>query len=523
MALDRGTALIVVEGSDIGRIVPIRVLPFQIGRQPENDLVLADDQVSRHHARIEMGAKGLEVLDLRSRNGVFVNQQRVESCPLRVGDRIRVGATVLLVQENEEVARDILAQSVPDSPAFAMEPIQDPGSQSNEPTSIRYLVDSESVGGKASAQTLTQVARLFGATMPPQEVASQVLDIFFQGFSPDRAQIVWNGEPPLHAARSRQEGKKCSPFEIPREVTLKAKDGGALSLRAKVPVTFDAGSQERPVIISPLFVGKQLKGWLYADRDPEQFNFGSQDQIALETLSLMVGGILEKSSVLEANRRLRGQISLMEKYMTPDVVRMLSSKGVNIEETALTVEEREVTVLFSDIQGFTSLSERLSAPEIAELLNEYFQRMVDVITVHHGEVNKFIGDAIMALFGAPKSHGNDASNAVAAGLDMIETLQRFWKEIDDRKHFNIRVGINTGKVVAGNIGSEKKMEYTVLGDEVNVASRLEGISPPNRLTIGARTAQLVRDVFDLEVVPEVKVKGKSKAMEVYRVIGPKKS
>jgi adenylate cyclase len=263
----------------------------------------------------------------------------------------------------------------------------------------------------------------------------------------------------------------------------------------------------------------EVKGWVYADRGGEMRPFLPKEAERLAPFASVVGAILERSAILSDQRRLREQIRLMEKHLSPEVSRMLAAQPMSLEESMLSVEEREVSVLFSDIQGFTSLSERLAAPEIAALLNEYFQRMVDVVNVNQGMVNKFIGDAIMALFGAPKSRGNDAVNAVMAGLQMTEALKLFSAQIDERKRFNIRIGINTGKVVAGNIGSEKKMEYTVLGDEVNLAQRLESISPPNVVTIGPRTAELVRDRFRLEKVSGVKVKGKSNLLEVYRVLG----
>jgi adenylate cyclase len=272
-------------------------------------------------------------------------------------------------------------------------------------------------------------------------------------------------------------------------------------------------------LIAPLRAYGEVKGWVYGDRPAEMKAYSPKDVARLDPFAAVTGAVLERSAILFDQRRLRERILLMEKHLSPEISRMLAAHQVSMEESMLSVEEREVTVLFSDIQGFTSLSERLSAPEIAALLNEYFQRMVDVVNANEGMVNKFIGDAIMALFGAPKTRGSDAVHAVRAGMQMTEALTQFWTQIDERKRFNIRIGINTGRVVAGNIGSEKKMEYTVLGDEVNVAQRLESISPPNVVTIGPRTAELVKDHFRLEKVSGVKVKGKSNLLDVYRVLG----
>jgi len=493
--------LLIVEGPNQGKEIPIQKSSFEIGRSPVNSFILQDEQVSRQHARIEQNGNEFVLKDLRSRNGVFVNSNRIENHVLHAGDRIRIGSSVFVFKTDGTKQQIQNNQLVPGN---------------DEPTSIRGLADMESLTGHASFSVLEQAAKLFRSGLPPKGIATQLLDIFFEGFLPDRAQIQWQAEELIMVARSREKGKGCPPFELPEDLKAKAQQGVS-SLRLKVKNSFGK-EEEKVILIAPLRSLDQGKGWLYADRSKDLLDFPLQEAEKLEALALLAGGILERSDLLNDQRRLTGKISLMEKYLTPEIARMLSSRKVNIEEGALSVEEREVTVLFSDIQGFTSLSERLSAPEIAALLNEYFQRMVEVITVHHGEVNKFIGDAIMALFGAPKSFGTDALNAVSAGLEMIEALKHFWQEIDEKKRFNIRIGINTGVVVAGNIGSERKMEYTVLGDEVNVASRLEGISLPNTVTIGGRTGELVKGLFQLEKLPSVKVKGKSQTIDVFRVI-----
>ncbi|HLG19668.1 MAG TPA: adenylate/guanylate cyclase domain-containing protein [Bdellovibrionota bacterium] len=510
-------AFLILEGRDAGRVISVKKLPFTIGRLLDNDLVLADEQVSRQHARLEMESGGLILADLRSRNGLFVNDRRIERTLLSVGDRVRIGSTVLVFQTDASKAREIMAESIPDSPAFALE--EENEISHEEPTSVRHLSGLGAIESQTFQKAASQAAKLFFTALPPQDVASQLVDILFQAFSPDRVEVLWSAGEQLSIARSRKEGKRCPSFQMPDEMLKKA-GRGAIAVRAAVPSPLRKSAEERSVLLAPLMADGEVKGWLYGDRSLEQTPFEGRDLETFQTMAWLASGVMERSTVLKENRKLKESISLMEKHLSPEVVRMLSAKGISIDESALAVDEREVTVLFSDIQGFTPLSERLKPNELAQLLNEYFQRMVDVIMVHHGTLNKFIGDAIMALFGAPESHGNDAANAVQAGFAMIETLKRFWEKIDERKRFNIRVGINTGRVVAGNIGSEKKMEYTVLGDAVNVASRLEGVSPPNVVTIGSRTAELVEGLFRLEKVSGVKVKGKSGEMEVFRVLGP---
>ena len=162
------------------------------------------------------------------------------------------------------------------------------------------------------------------------------------------------------------------------------------------------------------------------------------------------------------------------------------------------------------------MSTRFTAAEIAFILNGYFEEMTRVIFRHKGSINKFIGDAIMAIYGAPVQHQNDAALAVQSAIEQIQTLQDYLTKLDEAKHFKIRIGINTGPVVVGNIGSSTRLEYTVLGDTVNTAQRLESVAPQNGLLIGERTKQLVEGLFKVKDVGLLKLKGKdpTRAYEV---------
>jgi adenylate cyclase len=516
-------AFLVLEGRDAGRVISIDHFPFRIGRQHDNELVIADEQVSRYHAQVEKGPGGPVISDLKSRNGLFVDGRRAEKQILRPGDRIRIGATVLVFHPDVDTARSVMVDSIPDSPAFAMG-LPDRAADlipeqvnSDEPTSVEHVVDEGPAREQPAGRGLGQISKLFVSQLPPEDCAGAILDNFFQIFGPDRALLSWGGAEEIRLARSRTEGRKGACFVIPRELEARA-EKGAIATRVAVSGPKGKGAEEREILIAPLLLTGKPSGWLYGDRDRKLGSFTSPQIEELRTFAEVASGIMERGTLIHQAKSLKSQISRMEKHISPEVARLLRSKEISIEESDVGVQAREVTILFCDIEGFTPLSERLSAQELAELLNEYFQRMVDVIQAHHGHLNKFIGDAVMALFGAPESFGNDAENAVGAALGMIESLKEFRAQVGEEKRFNIRIGVNTGKVVAGNIGCEKKMEYTVLGDPVNLASRLEGISPPNTVTIGPLTAEKVKDRFELTEIPPVKVKGKSVAVQVYRVL-----
>lgn len=178
-------------------------------------------------------------------------------------------------------------------------------------------------------------------------------------------------------------------------------------------------------------------------------------------------------------RRSREQaVALFRRFLNPGVVRQIVEQGETVE--SLSGRTREITILFSDIRGFTSLSEKRSPQEVVTLLNRYFERQVDVVFRHGGTLDKFIGDCIMAFWGAPVEDGRHAARAVAAALEMEQVLLEFRQmliaEGSDVGDFDVGIGIHTGPAVVGFIGAQKKLEYTAFGDTVNLASRVEGLT-----------------------------------------------
>jgi adenylate cyclase len=208
------------------------------------------------------------------------------------------------------------------------------------------------------------------------------------------------------------------------------------------------------------------------------------------------------------------------KYMTEAVMEHLMAGKVQLGGETLTA-----TILFSDIRSFTSISEKMDAKALVALLNEYFTEMVDVVIKEDGVVDKYIGDAIMAVFGAPVTKKDDALHAVRAAVGMRKALASLNEKLQARgmKPIKTGIGIHTGEVVAGNIGSEKRMEYTVIGDTVNLASRLESSTKDlgTPVLISQDTYDLVKDHIDARAVKEITVKGREKPVMTWEVLGMK--
>ncbi len=210
--------------------------------------------------------------------------------------------------------------------------------------------------------------------------------------------------------------------------------------------------------------------------------------------------------------------ALFSRYVSPVVVKELIDDP---SKAKLGGQRRRMTVLFSDIRGFTTLSEAGKPEDIIRQLNEYFSRMVDLLFQHHGTLDKFVGDMIMGLFNAPVLDTDHADHAVQMGLAMLEglkTLNERWRG-EGRPTFDIGVGINTGDMIVGNVGSEKTLSYTVIGDNVNLGSRLESLNKQfnSHIIISEMTKSMLKGSYHMRPLGSVKVKGKTKEVSIYEV------
>ena len=190
---------------------------------------------------------------------------------------------------------------------------------------------------------------------------------------------------------------------------------------------------------------------------------------------------------------------------------------------AMVGERRIVTILFSDVKGSTAMAGHLDPEEWAEIMNGAFEYLIAPVYRYEGTVARLMGDAILAFFGAPIAHEDDPRRAVLAGLDILQDIAPYRERVKQRwgLDFNVRIGINTGLVVVGEVGSDLRMEYTALGDAINLAARMEQTAQPDTLQIAADTYRLIAPLFDVEVLPGIEIKGKNEPVTAYRVIAPK--
>jgi adenylate cyclase len=215
---------------------------------------------------------------------------------------------------------------------------------------------------------------------------------------------------------------------------------------------------------------------------------------------------------LREREQRRMALAQFSRFTNPHVARQLVERG------GIDTGRRDVTLLFSDIRGFTTLSETRKPEEVIALLNRYFSRQVDVVFRHGGSLDKFIGDCIMAIWGAPLDDPQHARHAVACALDMADTLQAFRRELGaEHTDFDVGIGLHSGPAVVGLMGSEKRLEYTAIGDTVNLASRIEGLTKDarRRILVSRETRELCGEAFDFAFAGSYKVKGRAQEVELY--------
>ncbi len=259
-----------------------------------------------------------------------------------------------------------------------------------------------------------------------------------------------------------------------------------------------------------MLLDSQIATNAFTEKDLQLFqNVANQAAVAIQ--NSLYAAKLEKEAVTRER---------FQRLLSPAIAQQVIEGKVEVKKGG---EERTTTVLFSDIRGFTAMSESQSAQAIVDMLNEYFERMVEVIFKYEGTLDKFVGDEIMALFGAPVSHQDDTLRAVKTALEMKDVLAQFNAErrAAGQQEIHIGIGINTGHCVAGYLGSSKALEYTVIGDTVNTGARLCSIAKAGEIIISENTYDAVRDFVEVVELPPTNVKGKARALTIYNVVGQK--
>jgi adenylate cyclase len=496
-----------------------------IGRDKLNDLVVEDRSVSRRHAKLRRTPEGWRVTDVGSRYGTRINELDHANAVLRNGDTIYLHKFPLkFLAVGPELA--------------ALSEAADPEAAADQRTVFQHTVDFSALAAApadpARMQKLlavvTKASRAILVTESLEEIFGKLLDLVLDQLPVQRGFIMlWDEEKRDFVTRCVRHADAGAagggPIRFSRTIAEKVyRDRvGVITTDAQRDGRFADGASImelgiRSAMAAPVWNGERVEGLIYADTTLLAKAFDSFDLDILSALGNHLAVSIEQARLQQtvvdqqiARRRL-------ERYHSPAVVERIAADSGGSE--SLVAEERDVTVVFADIVGFTARCEAMAPRAVAELLNHYFSEMTQVIFRHDGTLDKFIGDCLMAVFGAPFPAPDHARRAADAGLEMQEALARLNAPLAEGDRIQVRVGVHSGRVVAGDIGSLLRSDYTVLGNTVNIAARLEaGVARPGQIVLSEATVAGLGKGYEVRPVGEHHLRGVSAPVRCFELLG----
>ncbi|HUK91579.1 MAG TPA: adenylate/guanylate cyclase domain-containing protein [Blastocatellia bacterium] len=507
----------------------------RLGRAPEyNDIVLKDEKVSRRHAVIKQNSNddGYTLVDLGSINGSYVNGEPVTEHTLTNGDEISIGAYTLVYTKvadskilyDNRLGGTLLLRS-------AAEAVSD--LTRIDPELVASLSGPQATVGDLQAlykkaQTLSHIYelnRLLSSVFSLEDIFADVKDMIFRLTPADRFFVLLkeSGGEELNVFMSKFRNKDLGGAisrtvlnkVVSERVALLSSDTQADQRLAEAKSLFIQNVHS--VMCAPLIAASGIIGVIYVDCQDAFKTFSSDDldllnAVASSTSMAVVNATTHDQLVREALAR-AAYGRFMPKHIVDEIL-------VNPEAVSLGGVNKVVTILFSDIRGFTSMAEGLPPDKVVQILNEYFACMTPLVFDNHGLLDKYIGDGLMALFGVPHDDGAAAADAVRAAIAMQKKVVELNQSFTSRgmPEIHIGIGINTGNVTVGYIGSEQRTDYTAVGDSVNLAARLEEQALSDQIIASQSTIEGISDGISTKACCELRVKGKKEPVHVYEVI-----
>ncbi|MFC1654724.1 adenylate/guanylate cyclase domain-containing protein, partial [Myxococcota bacterium] len=508
------------------------------GRRSQNDVVIKDERVSKIHASIHREGQDWYIRDWCSANGTLVNGERVAEKKLQDGDVVRLGSTEVVFHSGGVPSGASGISIVPTEGEVQASLVCEPGSFRPE----REVQDEREL--RADYERL-RVAYLFnlymGRERDERALLKNILNVAFELLPADRGAILYRDTegapltPAVSRHRDRDEGvapKGTGPegpeIVIPDSILKKAVEerSAVLSGDAMVDRRF-AGADSvvseniRSAMCVPLLGRDEVLGAIHLDTREQTGAFSVKDLQLFSVLGGQASAMLERArlqKLLEMEAATRDRLS---RFLSPEVIAEVSERKLDLAGEGRT---GRVTVLFCDVRGFSQLAESMQPQQLVRMLNAFFERMVDVVFSHRGVLDKFIGDALMAVWGAPIRKRNHASAAVQAAREMLQATELFNQSASSQgwPRLEVGVGVNTGEAVIGTVGSSRRMEYTVMGDAVNLASRICDLASGGQVLLTGETVKEIRENGDqpprVRDLPPVKVRGKKNPVDVFEVI-----
>ena len=510
--------------------------PMLVGRAPTCDVPVFDPTVSRRHAELSLVAGGVKVTDLGSANGTFVNGEKVTERTARGGDVVTFGKVVFNLKDTGSprpipmgmpgapagatIVRSVKSGSTSfGMPVAELEALKSPGTgeQTKEVVSVIEKMQEK-------LRTLLEVSKKLGRVTRLDDLFPEIVKSAQDTLAVERVAILLLNEQGQLETRTNQDKRGAEGRAVPQGIARQAVQDKAAILTddAGADARFAQGAsiviqQVRSAICVPMVNSNDaVIGALYLDNVSTTHRFTESDLDYCMAFASIVGTALEREQFAQQIQREQVVRSNFERFFAPALAEKIASAGGGLK---LGGDKRRIAVLFSDIRGFTALSETMNPDDMAHLLTEYFTEMVECVFANGGTLDKFIGDAVMAQWGAPLGTADDASKAMEAAINMIKELDQLnarWRAAG-KPELQIGIGLNVGEAFAGNIGSERRMEYTVIGDTVNTASRLCSAAGPREILISDEFRRALTTPPQLVEMPPMELKGKAQPVPVYRV------
>lgn len=504
---------------------------LRIGRHPNQDLQILDRVVSKAHAVIEERDGDTVVYDAGSRNGTVLNGELVaDIATLRDGDEVTVGSTSLTFHETDSREQELKTRVT----------IMDDGYESSirkrlKDTGNRLFAAVDEVDDVEQlredyeklriANELNQAVSL---EFELDGLLNRILDKAFEMFPADRG-VIMLLDPETERLEARAMKARYEKISGGRDIRISEtilrevveEKTAVLSSNAQLDERFGGAHSIilagiKATMSVPLLYRDRLLGIIHLDSQLASGAFTEKD------LGLLTGFANQAANAIEHSRlvdRLTNEALAREqlgRLLPAEMVDDVLSGKLQIKRGGAA---RTATVMFSDIRGFTAMSERYPAQEIVAMLNEYFEIMVEIVFRHGGTLDKFVGDEIMAVWGAPIATDDHCEQAVSAGLAMQKALieYNFTRTSEGLEPIQMGIGINTGEVVAGFMGSSRSMDYTVIGDVVNTGSRFCSVAGPGEIVVGEAVCAALGESLLCDALPSRALKGKADPVALYRV------
>jgi adenylate cyclase len=507
--------------------------PLVVGRALGSDVPVVDPTISRRHAELRVEPEIIRVLDLGSVNGTFLNGARLADGVARVGDVITFGRLSFRVEPGEPPKAVPEASSTDGATIVRQRPVGErrlgdrrAGSAPTPEATTPERVDTGEPDLNArKLAVLLDVARTLGRAAPTDTVLERIAEVVFDIMDVDRVAVLLASDADeLVPSISRDRWGTGVARVVPRSIarTVREQRVAVLTDNAPEDRRFDGQSivaqRVRSAMCAPLIGSEgRVLGVLYVDSLTATHRFGDEDLDFLAAFSGIAAVAIENGTFAERIRREALVRASFERYFAPALAARIAASPADAK---LGGERHRATVLFSDLRGFTALSATMSPEATAQVLNEYLGAMTECVFRHGGVLDKFLGDGVMAQWGAPIESADDTAEAIAAAIDMqtrLRELNARWRA-EGGPELAVGIGVDRGEVFAGNIGSERRLEYTVIGDAVNIAARLCDCAAGGEILVSEAVASELRDGVRLDPLEPLTLKGTGGPHAVFRVL-----